>query len=88
MAVHLQLRFIETLTEEQQKGEAAAALFLNVAKPAEATRKMDATESHSETEYSNDTFIKLQRIQEAIEEKEVNYLSKKEVENEDLNLDM
>ena len=49
---------------------------------------MDATESHSETEYSNDTFIKLQRIQEAIEEKEVNYLSKKEVENADLTLDM
>ena len=88
MAVHLQLSFIQTLTEEQQKEEASAALLLNVAKRAEATRKMDATESHSETEYSNDTFIKLQWIQEAIEEKEVNYLSKKEVENADLTLDM
>ena len=88
MAVHLELRFIQTLTEEQYKEEESAALLLNVAKPAEATRKMAATESHSEIEYSNDTFIKLQRIQEAIEEKEVNYLSKKYVENADLTLDM
>ena len=49
---------------------------------------MDATESHSETEYSNDTFIKLKRIQEDIEEKEVKYPSKKEVGNADLTLDM
>ena len=49
---------------------------------------MDATESHSETEYSNDTFIKLQRIWESIKEKEVNSLSEKEVENADLTFDM
>ena len=38
---------------------------------------MATTESHSETKSSNDTFIKLQWIQEAIEEKEVKYLSQK-----------
>ena len=51
--------------------------MLNVTKLAEVRRKMATTESHSETKSSNDTFIKLQWIQEAIEEKEVKYLSQK-----------
>ena len=68
MTVYLQRCLIEKLTKEHDKEDAAAALLLNVAEPAEATCKMAATESHSETQSSNDTFIELQRIQEAIEE--------------------
>ena len=43
MTVNLQRFLIETITEEQDKEDAAAALFLNVTKLAEVRRKMAST---------------------------------------------